>query len=89
MQALPEAEGQPWFLNEVRGFIWALAGSSATYLTDYVMNWGVVIKAAGSADRARLLVDACVRTGLLERVEDGGLPAVKMVEDGRLQEHPR
>lgn len=79
-QAMPEADG-PWFLNEVRGFIWTLSSTSAGFLTDYVLNMGVVYQAAGSAERAERLVTVCCRAGLMERVDVDGMPGVKLVED--------
>ena len=76
----PEADGR--LLNEVRGFIWALSLESAKYKTDYAVNLGVTVKCAGGDfERAKLLTDLCVRTGLLERVEINGLPGVKLIED--------
>lgn len=79
VQTLPDADERT--LNEVRGFILTLSGESAKYTTDYVLNMGQVIKAAGGFGRAEVLTGMCVRVGLLERVEIDGLPGVKLVED--------
>ena len=79
VQAMPECDG-PWFLGEVRGFVWALASASAGFLTDYVLNLGTVYEYAG-AGRAERLLTVCERAGLLERVEVGGLPGVRLVQD--------
>lgn len=79
VMALPGADDRT--LNEVRGFIATLSGESAKYTTDYVLNWGQVVKAAGSVGRAGVLTDMCVEVKLLERVDVGGLPGVKLVED--------
>lgn len=79
VQTLPDADERT--LNEVRGFIMTLSGESAKYTTDYVLNMGQVIKAAGGFARAEVLTGMCERVGLLERVEVNGLPGVKLVED--------
>ena len=79
VQTLPDADERT--LNEVRGFIMTLSGESAKYTTDYVLNMGQVVKAAGGFGRAEVLTGMCVRVGLLERVEIDGLPGVKLVED--------
>ncbi|WP_147681379.1 HNH endonuclease, partial [Actinomyces ruminicola] len=79
VMALPGADDRT--LNEVRGFIATLSGESAKYTTDYVLNWGQVVKAAGSVGRAGALTDMCVEVKLMERVDVGGLPGVKLVED--------
>lgn len=79
VQTLPDADERT--LNEVRGFILTLSGESAKYTTDYVLNMGQVVKAAGGFGRAEVLTGMCVRVGLLERVEIDGLPGVRLVED--------
>ena len=69
-------------LNEVRGFVFTLATSSAAHMTDYVVNFGVVVQAAGGTGNALRLVEMCTAAGLLERCTDPqGLPAVRIVED--------
>lgn len=72
----------PTTVNEFYGWLLRCFVQSAAHTTDYVCNAGTAHLMAGSPARAKWLINAALRVGLVTEVEDAhGLPAYQLIDD--------